>query len=104
MIRKAFVMQLNPGALEEYRARHNPIWDDLETVLKAHGVRNYSIYHLDATDQLFAYVEVESEALWHAIAGTDACRRWWTHMAGLMATNPDDSPVSSDLEEVFHLD
>ncbi|CAK5470331.1 L-rhamnose mutarotase [Escherichia coli] len=26
MIRKAFVMQVNPDAHEEYQRRHNPIW------------------------------------------------------------------------------
>ena len=37
MIRKAFVMQVNPDAHEEYQRRHNPIWPELEAVLKAHG-------------------------------------------------------------------
>ena len=52
---------------------------------------------------LFAYVELESVERWNAIAGTDVCRRWWGYMRDLMATNPDDSPVSEDLTEVFHL-
>jgi hypothetical protein len=30
MIRKCFVMQLNQGAEEEYRRRHDPIWNELE--------------------------------------------------------------------------
>ncbi len=33
MIRKAFVMQVNPDAHEEYQRRHNPIWPELEAVL-----------------------------------------------------------------------
>lgn len=37
MIRKAFVMQVNPDAHEEYQRRHNPIWPELEAVLKSHG-------------------------------------------------------------------
>ena len=28
MIRKAFVMQVNPDAHEEYERRHNPIWPE----------------------------------------------------------------------------
>ena len=32
MIRKAFVMQVNPDAHEEYQRRHNPIWPELEAV------------------------------------------------------------------------
>ena len=44
MIRKAFVMQVNPDAHEEYQRRHNPIWPELEAVLKAHGAHRYAIY------------------------------------------------------------
>ncbi len=44
MIRKAFVMQVNPDAHEEYQRRHNPIWPELEAVLKSHGAHNYAIY------------------------------------------------------------
>jgi L-rhamnose mutarotase len=31
------------------------------------------------------------------------CRRWWAFMRDVMETNPDDSPMSEDLAEVFHL-
>ena len=44
MIRKAFVMSVNPDRHEEYEQRHSPIWPELEAVLKAHGVSNYSIF------------------------------------------------------------
>ena len=43
-IRKAFVMSVHAGAEEEYEKRHNPIWPELEKVLKDHGVSNYSIF------------------------------------------------------------
>lgn len=104
MIRKAFLMTLKPGAEAEYEKRHNPIWPELQAVLKSHGVKTYSIF-LDGSDELklFAYAEIESEELWHRIADTDVCRRWWAYMKDLMLTNPDDSPVVADLKEVFHL-
>lgn len=103
-LRKAFVMQLFAGNEEEYKRRHNPIWQDLIEVFAAHGVHNYSIF-LDApTRLLFGYVEVESEERWAAIASTEACRRWWDYMQGLMRYNPDGTPWSRSLEEVFHLD
>ena len=104
MLRKAFLMKLKPGRREEYERRHNPVWAELEEVLRRHGVRNYSIFHEPGTERLFAYAEVESEELWLRIAETEACRRWWAYMKDLMLTNPDDSPVSENLEEVFHLD
>ncbi|MBM4035968.1 MAG: L-rhamnose mutarotase [Planctomycetes bacterium] len=104
MIRKAFVMSVNAGQEAEYERRHRPIWPELEAVLKAHGVRNYSIFLHPATRQLFAYAEVESAERWAAIAQTPACKKWWAHMRELMPSNPDNSPVSQPLKEVFHID
>ena len=103
MIRKSFVMQLNPGAAEEYRRRHNPIWSELEQTLKAHGVHNYSIFLQVQTGQLFAYAEIEEEERWNAIAQTPTCRRWWNYMADIMELNADNSPRSLELNQVFHM-
>lgn len=104
MIRKAIVMSVHPGCEAEYERRHQPIWPELEAVLREHGVHNYSIFLLPATRQLFAYVEIESEAQWAAIAETPVCKHWWAHMADVMPAHPDHSPVSEELREVFHID
>ncbi len=104
MIRKAFLMKVNADAHDEYERRHRPIWSELEVVLKNHGVSNYSIFLERETNQLFGYVEIESEARWAKIAETDECRRWWKFMKDVMPTNADKSPVSVELREVFHLD
>lgn len=104
MIRKAFVMSVNAGEEEEYERRHRPVWDELAAVLKEHGVHNYSIFLHPETRQLFGYAEIESEQRWEAIAATDVCQRWWKHMAEVRPANPDASPVSVALREVFHLD
>jgi len=104
MLRKAFVMQVNDGQIGEYARRHQPVWKELEQALKEHGAHNYSIFHHPDTGQLFAYVEIEDEARWNAIARTDVCRRWWAHMGDIMPSNPDNSPVATGLDEVFHLD
>jgi len=103
MIRKSFVMQLAEGAEGEYRRRHNPIWQELEQTLRAHGVHNYSIFLHPGTKQLFAYAEIEEESRWNAIAQTAICRRWWDHMAELMEVNEDRSPQTVELDEMFHL-
>ena len=104
MIRKAFIMSVNAGQEAEYARRHQPIWKELAEVLTAHGVHNYSIFLHPHTRQLFTYVEIEDEARWAAIAQTDVCRRWWKHMSPVMPSNPDHSPISRELPEVFHLD
>lgn len=104
MIRKAFVMFVFPDKHEEYKTRHDAIWPDLAEVLSAHGTHNYSIFLDTETSRLFAYVEVEDEAQWQAIAQTEPCQRWWAYMKDIMETNPDNSPRSVELNEVFHLD
>jgi L-rhamnose mutarotase len=104
MIRKAFVMSVHPGHEAEYARRHQPIWDELAAVLRAHGVHNYSIFLHPETRQLFAYAEIEDEARWNAIAQTPVCQKWWKHMGDIMPSNPDSSPVALGLKEVFHLD
>jgi L-rhamnose mutarotase len=103
-IRKAFKMSVNPDRHAEYEQRHNPIWRELEDTLVAHGVVSYSIYLDPATSELFAYAEIESEERWRAIASTAVCQRWWQHMRDVMPSNPDGSPVSGDLREVFHIE
>ena len=97
-------MAVHPGQEAEYERRHRPIWAELEDVLLAHGVATYSIYLDEASGDLFAYVECEDEARWTAVAETAVCRRWWRHMREIMPANADDSPVSRELREVFHIE
>jgi L-rhamnose mutarotase len=97
-------MSVHRGHEAEFQRRHQPIWEELERTLMAHGVHSYSIYLDRETNDLFAYVEFDDEARWQAVAGTDVCRRWWRHMCELMPSNPDDSPVSRSLQEVFHIE
>jgi L-rhamnose mutarotase len=68
MIRKAFRMAVHPDQQAEYARRHQPIWPELQEVLLAHGVSSYSIFLDERTSDLFAYVEIEDEARWAAIA------------------------------------
>ena len=103
MIRKAFVMRLHATAHDEYRRRHDAIWPELARALRDHGVSSYSIFLDTARSVLFAYVELESLERWNALAATAVCRRWWAFMRDLMETHADDSPVTEDLVEVFHL-
>ena len=103
-LRKAFVMSVNEGEEGEYESRHRPIWPELEETLKQHGVKDYSIFMHPYTRQLFAYAEIRDEEQWSAIAETEICKKWWAHMKDVMPTNPDNSPVAIELDEVFHID
>lgn len=104
MIRKAFVMQVNPDAHAEYKKRHDEIFPELVTELKNHGSHHYSIFLDKERNLLFGYVEIEDEARWNAIANTAVCQKWWAFMKDIMPSNPDNSPISQELEQVFYLD
>jgi len=104
MKRIAFVMSVLPGMEAEYEKRHSPIWPELAETLRTHGVIEYSIFYDKATGQLFAFARIEDEERWRSVAQTDVCRRWWRHMGEVMPANPDWSPVSRDLREVFRLE
>ncbi|MEX0821849.1 MAG: L-rhamnose mutarotase [Rhodothermales bacterium] len=103
-MRIAFKMHVYADRVDEYIERHNPIWPELDTVLKEHGVRTYSIFLDRETNELFAYADIEDLDAWQRVAETDVCRRWWKHMSPLMATNDNDSPTTTELEEVFHIE
>ena len=97
-------MSVHAGRQQEYVRRHQPIWPELEEMLLAHGIGTYSIFLDPNTNDLFAYVEFETEEQWLAIAETEVCRRWWSHMSGLMPSRGDNSPVVATLDEVFHIE
>ena len=104
MIRKGFKMKLYPGMAEEYARRHNALWQEMRDMIHEYGGHNYSIYLDVETNVLYGYIEIEDEARWAASADTPINRKWWDYMADIMDTNPDNSPVSTDLVPVFHLD
>ena len=97
-------MKLYHGMEEEYRKRHNELWPEMIDMIHEYGGKNYSIFFDKDTDILFGYIELEDEALWSKSAETAICRKWWDFMADIMDTNADNSPVSTDLDLVFHLD
>jgi L-rhamnose mutarotase len=103
MQRAAFKMKLNPGQAEEYKKRHDEIWPELKLLLKENGISDYSIFLDEETNILFA-VQKQSSGSSQDLGETDIVKKWWAYMAAVMETNPDNSPVSVPLKEVFHLD
>ena len=104
MVRKIFKMKVCPGMEEEYKRRHQALWPEMKQMIHAYGGRNYTIALDRATGVLYAQIEIEDEKKWAESAEDPVNRKWWDYMADLMETNPDNSPVCVDLEEVFHLD
>ena len=59
MIRRTFAMRLKPGALAEYKRRHDEIWPELVDEIKRSGIRKMTTV-LDG-DTLILFSEIESE-------------------------------------------
>jgi len=97
-------MKLKPGFEAEYKRRHDEIWPELSAELKAAGISDYSIY-LDAESLcLFAVQTRSADSTADFLHEKAVMRRWWDYMGDIMETNPDGSPSSRPLREVFHLD
>ncbi len=97
-------MKLYPGFREEYRKRHTEIWPELVALLKNEGISNYSIFIDNETNTLFGYQEQSGENSSQDLGQSEIVKKWWKYMADIMETNPDNSPVTIALEEVFYLE
>jgi L-rhamnose mutarotase len=102
--RVAFKMKVNPGAIEAYKKRHDELWPELHNLLKDAGISEYSIFYDEETHILFAFQKQEGNEGSQDLGKTDIVKKWWKYMADMMETNPDNSPVSSPLEEVFFME
>ena len=100
----AFKMKLNPGMLEEYKKRHDNLWPELHSLLKDSGLSEYSIFFDEETNILFAFQKQSGDKGSQDLGKTGIVQKWWKYMADIMETNPDNSPVSKELVEVFYMD
>jgi L-rhamnose mutarotase len=57
MEKYAWKARIVHGALEEYKRRHDEIWDEMKQVLENAGIVNYTIWNVG--DELFGYYECE---------------------------------------------
>ena len=103
MKRVAFKMYLKEGYKEEYRKRHNELWPEVAELLKRAGINDYSIFLDENTHALFAVQTINNEEGSQSLGHQEIIQKWWDYMADIMEVNPDNSPVSEELEELFYL-
>lgn len=104
MERAAFKMKLKPGCEEEYKRRHDALWPEMAIELQAAGISDYSIFLDRETLTLYGVQKKADSTSGSKLPDSPVVRRWWSYMKDIMDTNPDNSPVSTPLDEVFHLD
>ena len=95
-------MQLTPGSESIYKQQHDEIWPEMVETLHRFGIRNYSIFRQGLT--LFAYLECDDPARLAEQAADPVVQRWWQMMQPYMRYQPDGTPWTESIEEVFHLE
>ena len=96
-------MQLHRGFEEEYKKRHDNLWPELKELLKNSGIREYAIFLDESTNTLFGVMKFEDPEILQNMHKNPVMKKWWAYMRDIMDTNPDYSPVSVPLKEVFYL-
>lgn len=102
MARVAWTGRLRPDKIDEYVEAHANVWPDMLAMIKAAGVRNYSIYRFE--DRVFGCYECDDpEATQAYQAAAEVTKRWGAAMAPLFAEEVATEGLIN-LPEVFRLD
>lgn len=102
MKRVAFKMKMIPGMKEEYKRRHAEIWPEIAELIRKTGTSDYSIFLDEETNILFGVQKVEGNIGSQDLGFNEIQKKWWDYMSDIMEVNPDNSPVTVFLEEVFY--
>ncbi|GAA3908167.1 L-rhamnose mutarotase [Microbacterium invictum] len=104
MTRVAFQLQVKPELLDEYVARHTPVWPEMLAEIAASGRRNYSLF-LGEGGRLFGYYETDDdEAAQAYLAASTVAARWEAEMGRFfvgLGGRPDQA--ATPLTEIFNL-
>jgi|ACXJ01.1.fsa_nt_gi L-rhamnose mutarotase len=101
-MRYAFHLTIRNEYMEEYDRRHASVWDEMKSMLKEAGVKNYSIFR-DGI-HVFGYWECENlENTLKHINESIINSRWQEYMNDVILGDPEER-TSGGMAEVFHLD
>jgi len=106
MERVCFSLQVRPERFEEYKSRHQAVWQEMLDALRETGWRNYSLF-LRPDGLLIGYLETEDfEQAKAGMAAREVNARWQNEMSQFFVALDRETPDRSlvRLEEVFHLD
>ncbi len=99
---KAIVLE---GKLDEYKRRHDEIWQEMKDVLAEAGIRNYTIWNVG--QELFGYYECEKGVEFAARVQNESpvVARWNEYMKDVMVMEADpETGAQPKLDCVFTFD
>jgi L-rhamnose mutarotase len=103
--RICFVLQVKPNRIQEYKERHQYVWEEMKAALRETGWTNYSLF-LRPDGLLIGYLETpDFELARSGMARREVNTRWQKEMADFFVVADDLLPdeAMKPLEEVFHI-
>lgn len=104
MTRHCFQLQVHPELLDEYIARHSPVWPEMLAEIAASGRRDYSLF-LAEGGRLIGYYETDDDRAAQAyLEASPVAARWEAEMSRFfvgLEGRPDQA--ATPLTEVFNL-
>lgn len=98
----AFRMNLVSGQAAEYQKRHEAVFPELSQALTDAGVSDYSIWLDPEANHLFGILTRIDNHTMDKLPASEIMKRWWAHMADIMATDADNVPVQIPLKRMFY--
>ena len=99
MIRSAFTLRLEPGALAQYKEYHDNIWPELVAEIERCGIGTMSAFITDPL--VFYYSEIRDPDSWDQLWSTPTHDRWGELMKPLIAFTDEGKVDATDLTEIF---
>ena len=101
MEKYAWSAKVKEGCLEEYRKRHDNIWQELKQVLELAGIKNYTIWA--EGNKLFGYYECE-KGIEHALKvqkESPIIAKWNEYMKDILIMEMNEKGGQPELKKVF---
>ena len=102
MLRRAYTIQLAPGALAEYTRKHDAIWPELVDEFARLGFAQLTAFAADPV--VFYYAEITNGDAFDALWESEVQARWAEEFKGLIAFDEDGQVSAPFMTEIFHLD
>jgi L-rhamnose mutarotase len=102
MIRRAFTLRLEPGALAQYVEYHDNIWPELVAEIEKAGIAVMNAFVRDPI--VFYYSEIKDADAWDRLWHTEVHDRWGELFKPLLAFNAEGLVDATEMPEIFHLE
>ena len=104
--RHGAVVGVRPERREEYLRLHAEVWPQVEAMISACHIRNYTIFiHDDLLFSYFEYTGTDLDADLARMAADPVTREWWSHTdpCQVRLAGTPDGATWKPIQEVWHL-